>query len=562
MQKLPSDFVRHLACNECGSSDANGIYTDGHQYCFSCETYVPPSKEDEEQGTKEVPSNPANPFLTDEDDTEEPSTFKPVFGEFQPLKARGITKDTCAKYEYMVGRYNGQPVQIQNVRNNKGKLIGQKLRFADKTFSVLGRISGSDIIGRNLFQGGKKLIITEGEIDMLTLSQVQGNKYPVVSLAQGANSAKRAIASNLDWLKQFDELIIAFDMDEVGQQAAKDAAELLVGYMKVSFMKLPLKDANDMLKAGRVEELIQAIWKTEPYRPDGLVSIKDLKEKLRANRVPKQGLPYWCDGLNKQLFGRHYGQLILLGAGTGVGKTDFLTQQMEYDIKTLDLDVCGYLLEQDPEETFKRLMGKLHGKRFHVPDGSWTETEFDAALEEPCLEKVELYDNFGITCWDNLHSKLLYQVARGKKLFYIDHLTALATGSDERQEKEELEYVCAEMAAFAKRHQVIITAISHLTTPDKGYSHEEGGRVTIRQFKGSRAIGYWAHIMFGLERNQQAEDIIERQTTILRILKDRFTGQGTGTTIRMGYIMSEGRLYEMKDGEEPIPDEPELEDFF
>ena len=552
---MPSDFIRHLPCNECGSSDANGIYTDGHQYCFSCETYV--HSADEETSEQHV----NNPFIT-EDDEPEQSSFTPITGDYVPLKARGLHKDTCEKYGYMVGSYNGQKVQIISVRNDKGKIVGQKLRFADKSFKVLGRVTGADIIGKHLFNGGKKLIITEGEIDMLSLSQVQGNKYPVVSLAQGAKSAKKAIASNLDWLQQFDELILAFDMDEVGQEAARNAAELLVGYMPVSFMKLPLKDANDMLKAGRIEELIQAIWQTENYKPDGLVSIKDLKEKLRANRVPAQGLPYWCEGLNKQLYGRHYGQLILLGAGTGVGKTDFLTQQMQFDIETLGLDVCGYLLEQDPEETMKRLMGKLHHKRFHVPDGSWTPEEFDAALEEPCLEKVELYDNFGITSWDSLHSKLLYQVARGKKLFYIDHLTALATGSDERAEKEELEYVCAEMSAFAKRHQVIITAISHLTTPDKGYSHEEGGRVTIRQFKGSRAIGYWSHIMFGLERNQQAEDLIERQTTTLRILKDRFTGQGTGSTICMGYLISEGRLFEKIEGQEEPAEDMACEDFF
>lgn len=542
MQHQDSDFVRHIECAECGSSDANSLYTDGHQYCFSCDTFVPPSEQVKEEDAE----------LSQEETFEEVSaSFTPISGDYVPLKARGITADTCQKYDYRVGRYNGQPVQIISVRNEKRRIIGQKLRFADKTFKVLGRISGSDIIGKHLFNGGKKLIITEGEIDMLTLSQVQGNKYPVVSLAQGAKSAKRAIASNLDWLQQFDELIIAFDMDEAGQDAAKAAAELLIGYMKVSFMRLPLKDANEMLKADRVDELVKAIWNTEPYKPEGLVTINDLKQKLREERVPKEGLRYFIDELNDVLFGRHYGQLILLGAGTGVGKTDFITQQMDYDTNVLGLDVCGYLLEQAPAETFKRLMGKAVGKTFHVPDGSWTEAEYDAALDEPRLEKVELYDSWGINSWDNLHSKLLYQVSRGKRLFYIDHLTALATGSDTRQEKEELEYVCAEMAAFAKRHGVIILAISHLTTPDKGASHEEGGRVTIRQFKGSRALGYWAHIMIGLERNQQAENEAERQVTIVRILKDRFTGRGTGKTIRLGYLQSEGRLYSIRADEVP-----------
>ena len=34
-----SDFIRHLPCENCGSSDANSLYTDGHTFCFSCNTY-------------------------------------------------------------------------------------------------------------------------------------------------------------------------------------------------------------------------------------------------------------------------------------------------------------------------------------------------------------------------------------------------------------------------------------------------------------------------------------------------------------------------------------------
>ena len=36
-----AEFVRHEPCNNCGSSDANSLYTDGHYFCFSCHTYTP-----------------------------------------------------------------------------------------------------------------------------------------------------------------------------------------------------------------------------------------------------------------------------------------------------------------------------------------------------------------------------------------------------------------------------------------------------------------------------------------------------------------------------------------
>ena len=37
---MDSEFIRHEPCQNCGSSDANSIYSDGHQYCFACNTYI------------------------------------------------------------------------------------------------------------------------------------------------------------------------------------------------------------------------------------------------------------------------------------------------------------------------------------------------------------------------------------------------------------------------------------------------------------------------------------------------------------------------------------------
>ena len=35
-----SKFIKHVACSNCGSSDAKGVYEDGSTYCFSCGTYT------------------------------------------------------------------------------------------------------------------------------------------------------------------------------------------------------------------------------------------------------------------------------------------------------------------------------------------------------------------------------------------------------------------------------------------------------------------------------------------------------------------------------------------
>ena len=33
-----SEFIKHEPCPDCGSSDALAVYTDGHTFCFSCQT--------------------------------------------------------------------------------------------------------------------------------------------------------------------------------------------------------------------------------------------------------------------------------------------------------------------------------------------------------------------------------------------------------------------------------------------------------------------------------------------------------------------------------------------
>ena len=45
LDEIKSKLIRHTSCDKCGSSDANALYEDGSQWCFSCETYSHPDKE-------------------------------------------------------------------------------------------------------------------------------------------------------------------------------------------------------------------------------------------------------------------------------------------------------------------------------------------------------------------------------------------------------------------------------------------------------------------------------------------------------------------------------------
>ena len=246
------------------------------------------------------------------------------FGKYKPLLSRGITEDTCKKYGYFIGKHKGQTVQVAPYRNADGLVIAQKVRTPDKTFYTTGEFNEAVLFGQHLWQaGGKKLVITEGEIDCLSVSQAQGNKWPTVSIPNGAQGAVNAIKKNLEWVASFDEVVLMFDMDEPGQEAALKVAEILPpGKAKIA--TLPEKDANELLKQGKSAEIVAAMWGARAYRPDGLVSIDDILDDVE--KPIEMGLPWWIEELTKLTYGRRLGEVYGLGAGTGVGKTDFLTQ--------------------------------------------------------------------------------------------------------------------------------------------------------------------------------------------------------------------------------------------
>lgn len=462
-----------------------------------------------------------------------------IEGEYRALDKRGITEATCRKFGYRVGNDNrGRVCQVADYRASDGELVAQKVRYADKTFSVVGG-GGSKmpLFGQHLWaEGGKRLVITEGEIDAMSYAQATGLSWPAVSIPNGADGAAKSIKRALEWIETFEQVVFLFDMDEPGRDAAKECAALLTPG-RAAIAELPLKDANDMLKANRVKELTTAVWQARKYRPDGIVSLDEIEERVLAKT--EMGRPYCLPGVTKATFGRRPGEVIGLGGGTGCGKTDLFSQQVEFDVLQLGVSVGVLFLEQTVGETGRRIAGKSAGRRFHVPDDSWTEDELIGAWGRlKATNRLHLYDSWGAADWETLRSKIRYMVTSlGCEHIFLDHMTALAAAEDD--ERKALERIMAEIAQMANGLKFVLHYISHLATPE-GKPHEEGGRVMIRHFKGSRALGYWSHFMFGLERDTQKPG----SPAVLRCLKDRFTGQANGQTWGLSYDAASGLLSE------------------
>ena len=84
-------FVRHERCENCGSSDANARYDDGHAFCFSCETYTPPEEGEEPSGSTSPTTD-----LPATDSSEQKTSL--LTGEVKAIAARRLTEESCRKF--------------------------------------------------------------------------------------------------------------------------------------------------------------------------------------------------------------------------------------------------------------------------------------------------------------------------------------------------------------------------------------------------------------------------------------------------------------------------------
>lgn len=524
-----SRCVGHEPCPACGSKDNLARYEGGSAYCFGCQYYERDTGDDSHsmidyknnKGTKTMAE-----FLQ---------------GTFQAIVPRKLSEDTCRRFGYSIGEYKGQKCHIANFYKDN-QLVGQKLRFRDKTFQVIGTVTDV-FFGANLCSTGKYIVITEGELDALSVAEVQHNKWPVVSIPNGVDSAKRCIQANLKWLEDnFESIVLMFDNDEVGLKASAQCSQLF-SPGKCLIASLPLKDASDMLVAGRGAEVVSAMFHAQPYRPQGIVTLRDIKHKLK--KKIEMGLSYPWPSVTAWTYGIRLREIIILGAGTGMGKTEIFKEIILHLIIE-HKQKCGVLfLEEANDDTSRCLVGKHMNLPIHIPGVEYDEEHFDASVDALVSDdSLVLYDHFGCTDYDTLKASIRHMVVgMGCKYIFIDHLTMLVSGLKEGDERKMLAYIMTDLASMVRELDFTIFAISHLATPE-GKPHEEGGRVQIKHFFGSRALGQLANFLFGFERNQQDPDKSRRNVSTFRCLKDRYTGRSTGETTYMRYNTDTGRLLE------------------
>tara|TARA_B100000989_G_scaffold132376_3_gene98277 strand:+ start:9550 stop:11187 length:1638 start_codon:yes stop_codon:yes gene_type:complete len=528
MDTLKSKLT-HQPCEDCGSSDALTINTDGSTKCYSCATWR---------------SGRSNTYTVTPKETK-PSDF--LSGNTVDIPVRGLTKDICKKYGYHVATYNGEACHVANYRNTDGELVAQKLRFKDKRFQCKG--APNVFFGQHLWpNGGRMLVVTEGEVDCLSVAMANGDgKWPVVSLPNGAQSAKSIFKAQFPWLDMFETVVLMFDEDEQGRKASEAVSHLLpAGKTKIA--RLTMKDPNELLLANRKNEIVSAMWDAKPWKPDAITDGVDLYERLTTPKNNKS-VDYPFRGLNRLTHGLRRGEIVTFAAGSGVGKSH-VCKIIAHNLLKNDHKVGYIALEESLERTANSIIGLEMEKLIHLdPDFQATDEYNEAFKATVGSGRCFLYDHWGSLDSDNLIGHIRY-MAKVMEVEYVvlDHLSIVISGLHEGDERRIIDNTMTKLRSLVEETKIGMILVSHLKRPE-GKGHEEGASTSLAQLRGSAAIAQLSDICCGLERNGQCPD--NKNKTLVRVLKNRFSGE-TGIACALNYDPTTGLMAEEHYCENPF----------
>jgi twinkle protein len=524
---------------DCGSSDGKHLYTDGHSYCFVCETHFPEDDDGEAYEARCI-------------QVEAIKKSGMLAVSYEELVVRKITEKTCRRYGYGVSHDGRQVAQFFSDQN---VVVAQKTRDAHKNFTVLGdtKAVSTMLYGSHLSSGGGKyLTITEGEIDALSVDQMMDNQWAVVSLPQGSGSAKKAILANLQWVESFKKVRICFDQDEPGRAAALVAAKLLTPG-KAQIVNLPDKDANYMLMHGKKAGFMQAWWNAKEWRPDGVLTWEDAFAAVRDEPVLPR-IPWNNSAVQDKTRGMPEAGVITIAAGPASGKSTYVHELVHY-LADLGYRTGVISLEQTQRETVLGLLTPLAGKPLHLVD------DLDLSAYEDAAAKLNgmatIYKHVGRMDAAALEETAIWMAkSDGCTHIILDNLSVVAASEKGAGNKVDIiDDLLNRLVSLTKSTNVTIFLVVHLKRAGEGTGYSSGRVPELEDMRGSGMIEAMSHIVLGLARDQTRDD----GKAEIHVLKCRLTGKA-GPAGFLKYSRDTGRLVEATEFDEE-PDEPKTTQF-
>ncbi len=528
---MTSKEIGKTSCPKCNSSDARKIYSSGQSHCFSCDTHF---KADADMAIEFKGSVPAAK-VTQKVSHMDISSLRSV-----AIRDRKISKEVT-EYFGVKMRF-GEDGEVDGHFYPYGD--SYKMRALPKTFTWVGP-NTNKLFGQDKFNGdGKRLVITEGEIDAMSVAQASFEKYkkiyPVVSMSSATGT--KALLENREWIRSFDEVILCFDNDDAGREAT-DKAIKIIGVDKVKLTKMLVKDANQLLLEKGGTEVMSCIFSAAKYVPSGIMRRDELWQAMvEYNSIPVVPYPPCLDTLNSKLKGMREHTITLFTSGTGSGKSTITREIALHLVSTQDTMVGVVALEEPPAETARKLAGMAISRNPANEELSVDDLKcgFDSVFGD---DRIMVLDHQGSMDDTSLMDKLEYMCLSGCHYIILDHITILVSeGVDGLQGNEAIDRTMNDLLRLVSKYPVWLCLVSHLRkTPTGKKSFEEGQLPSLDDIKGSGSIKQVSMEIVAFSRDMSHEDEAIRNHINMRVLKSRFTGL-TGNVPGVDYVHETGRL--------------------
>ena len=545
--------VRREQCPSCAaqgrdnSGDNLAIYDDGGGKCFSCNYVLPANQKNKPKVEKSM---------------SEVSSGLEVYHTLPCRSVHGVDASICEYYgvRVSVDVITGAIDEVYYpYYDTDRKLVACKVRkLQTKAFRWIGNPKKATLFGQQLLPaGGSKgiLIIQEGEKDVLAATAMIlkcGQRYPVVSIKDGANDADKTdqgVIDNMETLSKFSNIVLAFDNDRPGQRTQKATAEFLCQESKVRLLHYPegFKDAADLLDKQKHLVYMNLLKDSAVFTPESIVDgtqikLEDLLSPLpRGAKIPFKGLQEKMQGLRK-------GELTTITAAPGAGKST-LSRELAYDLAKNGFSVANIFLEETLEKTAQSLIALDNNvplPRLRADPTCISREAYESSYKNLVANgRTFFFRHFGSMQSESLLSKMRYY-AHSCKVDYIflDHLSMVVSGSDEtNDERKLLDLICTNLAKFCTETGVGVIMVVHLRK--KGTNEKENSIITLDDLRGSGGIAQLSFNVIAAMRDTTAMEADKANVVQLWVLKNREWGY-TGPAGKLVYNSNTGRLQEIE----------------
>ena len=446
---------------------------------------------------------------------------------------------------------------------------------------------GSDtsplLFNMNRINVGAPLLICEGEPDCL--SAIEAGFKNAVSVPLGSSNL-HWIDENLDWLDQFDSIIICADNDDAGLKMQKECVPRL-GSWRTKVVDIPAipigntgrvtKDLNEVLYVCGKDKVLELILDA---KDSPVPSVADLSDIEPTEYEDVDGVTTGLKAIDDELMRLFFGTLTIVSGQPGSGKSSLLTQLA---CNSLDSDIGAWIFSGElPNGVEKSWFNYIFAGPRNITDATSRRgnpykkisTTTLAEINKTYKGRWHIYRDDYDNTLDKLMASMTDTVRKyGARCLILDNFMCIDTESSEEELRSQTDTI-KKLIEFAKKYQVAVILVCHPRKMDASTN------VGIYDIAGTSNIVNLAHRTIGLRRVTDAErdnaaKYSEKRRQLLKydviitIVKDRMFGR-QNIDIGLYYDPASRRFFgdmseydhcyswDKKEYTDPIPMPPQL----